>query len=105
LPGGIAVDASREDSEKHQQEIISIEREHQEKVLLLGQLPIAENCETGETGLAQHLHIQNQEPEKMKILRKELADKTEELDKLKCQLTSKEEKLNQTLTISDKQKS
>ncbi|PNF43510.1 hypothetical protein B7P43_G09319 [Cryptotermes secundus] len=93
----------KEESENHQQEIISIEREHQEKVLLLlRQLPIPVNCETGETGLAQRLHIQNQELEKMEILRKELADKTDELDKLKCRLTAKEKKMNQTVTISVK---
>lgn len=93
----------KEESEKHKQQIISIEREHQEKVLLLlRQLTVPQNGEAGDSGLAERLHIQNQELEKMEILRKELDDKTEELDKLKSMLAAKEQELNKTIIISSK---
>jgi hypothetical protein len=64
-------------------------------LLLLRQLPTSESHETGENDLAKCLHIQNQELEKMEVLQKELAVKTEELDNLKHQLTSKGQKMNQ----------
>jgi hypothetical protein len=62
--------------------------------LLLRQLPVPQNCGAEDSGLAAWLHIQNQELEKMEILRKELEDKTEELDKLKSMLAAKEQGLN-----------
>ncbi|GFG32670.1 hypothetical protein Cfor_12769 [Coptotermes formosanus] len=96
----------KEESEKYKQQIISIEREHQEKVhLLLRQLPVPQNCGAEDSGLAAWLHIQNQELEKMEILRKELEDKTEELDKLKSMLAAKEQGLNKTVIISSKMSS
>ena len=50
----------KEESEKHKQQIISIEKEHQEKVhLLLCQLPVSQNWGAGDSILAEHLHIQN----------------------------------------------
>ena len=63
-------------------------------LLLLRQLTVPQNGEAGDSGLAERLHIQNQELEKMEILRKELDDKTEELDKLKSMLAAKEQELN-----------
>jgi hypothetical protein len=63
-------------------------------LLLLRQLSVPEKGGTGDSGLAERLCIQNQELEKMEILRKELEDKTKELDKLKCQSASKGQRLN-----------
>jgi kinesin family protein 4/21/27 len=85
----------KEESEKYKQQIISIEREHQEKVhLLLHQLPVSQNCEAGDSVLAERLHIQNQELEKMEVLRNELKDKTEELDTFKSLFGAKEQEVN-----------
>lgn len=67
-------------------------------LLLLRQLPVPEYCETGDSGLAERLNIQNQELEKMDSLRKELKDKTEELDKLKHQLAPRGQGLNKVQT-------
>lgn len=44
--------------------------------------------------LAERLHIQNQELEKMEDLRNELKEKSEELNKLKSLLAAKEQGLN-----------
>jgi hypothetical protein len=62
--------------------------------LLLRQLPVSENCEAGDSVLAERLHIQNQELEKMEDLRNELKDKSEELNKVKALLAAKEQGLN-----------
>jgi uncharacterized protein YukE len=55
---------------------------------------VPENCGTSNSALVEQLHIQNQELEKMENFRKELDDKTKELDNLKCQLASKGQRLN-----------
>jgi kinesin family protein 4/21/27 len=90
----------KEESEKHKQQIIGIEKEYQEKVhLLLRQLPVSQNWGAGDSILAERLHIQNQELEKMEGLRNELKDKSEELVKLKSLLAAKQG-LNKTIVIS-----
>lgn len=62
--------------------------------LLLRQLPVSQNCEAGDSVLAERLHIQNQELEKMEGLRNELEAKSEELNKMKSLLTAKEQGFN-----------
>jgi len=58
--------------------------------LLLRQLPVSQNWGAGDSILAERLHIQNQELEKMEGLRNELKDKSEELVKLKSLLAAKQ---------------
>jgi len=62
--------------------------------LLLRQLPVSQNWGAGDSILAERLHIQNQELEKMEGLRNELKDKSEELDKLKSLLAARQQGLN-----------
>ena len=71
----------------HHQEIVRIEREHQEKVfVLLKQLQGYEVHAVGDSVLVERLQIQNQELDKMEALRKELEEKSHEIDNLKSRL-------------------
>jgi predicted AAA+ superfamily ATPase len=68
--------------------------------LLLRQFPVSQNCVAGKTVLAERLHIQNQELEKIEILRDELEDKTEELSNMKKSLlATKEQGLNKVIWL------
>lgn len=64
------------------------------QVHLLLRQPVSQNCEDGDSVLAERLHIQNQELEKMEGLRNELEAKSEELHILKSLLAAKEQELN-----------
>ncbi|XP_069689320.1 chromosome-associated kinesin KIF4A isoform X2 [Periplaneta americana] len=96
----------KEHAQMHQQQLLSIEKEHEEKVfVLLRQLQGSENRETDDSQLEERLQIQSQELEKMDFLRRELEEKTSELEKYKSRLAPKQKnRKNETIIISSPSK-